>query len=374
MARFELLVGAARFWARAAADLEGARRRALIQAMTFEGDAAGAAAAAALAGSPAPDRRLLVDAYSLHVINDRALGSVAGRRDEALQAEARATWALFDRLVEGGAGVRITNPAGPLRLFWPARNHKKMLIVDDVAYVGGINFSDHNFAWPDLMVRIEDPAAADFLSADFAATWTGAARRASGEFGPLALHVLDGRSNAEGFAAILDLIAAARREIVVVSPYVTFPFVNALARAAGRDVAVRLVTPQGSNKPTVRDYLLGAADRGGLDVRLTAEMIHLKGLLVDGEALVVGSSNFDFVSHAAEEEIVAVIRDPALIADFAREVLDPALATAQPMAQPPSAMRAAIARAALGLAHPIARAARHAPRTAIDWRAIRRPG
>ena len=38
--------------------------------------------------------------------------------------------------------------------------------------------------------------------------------------------------------------------------------------------------------------------------------IHLKGLLIDGSSLALGSSNFDFVSYWIEEELMAVISDP----------------------------------------------------------------
>ena len=47
-----------------------ARRRLLVQAMTFEGDAAGLAVAGAIAGSAAADRRVLVDSYSRFFIGD----------------------------------------------------------------------------------------------------------------------------------------------------------------------------------------------------------------------------------------------------------------------------------------------------------------
>ena len=38
--------------------------------------------------------------------------------------------------------------------------------------VGGINVSDHNFGWHDLMVRIEGPLVAD-LAADYGSSWDG---------------------------------------------------------------------------------------------------------------------------------------------------------------------------------------------------------
>jgi len=130
--------------------------------MTFEGDAAGQAVARAVAQSPASDRRVLVDDYTRHVINDRFVHGPAARRDVSLQREVRNTDEMFkapDRRRRTGAGD--PNSVGPLFVFYPARNHKKMIVADDVAYVGGVNFSDHNFAWHDFMLRLEGAEAAD---------------------------------------------------------------------------------------------------------------------------------------------------------------------------------------------------------------------
>lgn len=336
--------------------------------MSFEGDAAGLAAAAAIAASPAADRRVLVDDYTRLMINDRLVRSPAGLLDGGLQREAASTARMFDALVAGGVPVRVTNRVGRWGGGYAARNHKKLIVADDAAYIGGINFCDHNFAWHDFMLRLEGAAAADFLAADFEATFAGTPRPAEIEFDGSRLISLDGRSNAEGFAGVLDLIETATREITVISPYLTFPFTDALARAARRGVKVVLITPWPNNKPMVRNALLGDATRAGFDVRLSPDMTHLKALLIDETRLVVGSSNFDFVSLAAEEELMAVITQPVLIADFQRRVIAPALA----QALPPGAHRVSplIARAsrwALKLAEQAALGARLAPRAARDW-------
>jgi cardiolipin synthase len=97
-------------------------------------------------------------------------------------------------------------------------------------------------------------------------------------------------------------------------------------------------------------------------------MIHLKGLLLDGEWLVIGSSNFDFVSMAAEEELMAVVGDAATIADFEARIVQPALDGALPGAAPRiSPIRGWIATGALKMAQGVALTARHARRTAVDW-------
>ena len=346
-----------------------ARRRLYVQAMTFEGDVAGRPVGAAIAASGAADRRVLIDCYSLHVVNDRFVHGPGALLDRALRDEARATRALYGEMAKGGARVRLTNPVGPLFWRYPARNHKKLIVADDVAYVGGINFSDHNFAWPDFMVRLEGVAAADLLAEDFEATFAGAPRPWRADLGEVQLISLDGRSNARGFAPVMDLIDTARVGITVISPYLTFPFTDALARAARRGTPVRLITPLANNKPMVRDALLAAAARAGFEVRLLPRMSHLKAMVIDDETLVVGSSNFDFVSLAAEEELMAVIADSALIADFRRRIIDPALAAALPAgAHRPSPLAAYASTLVLRLADRLVRGARLAPRTAIDWR------
>lgn len=361
----ELTVGSTEFWDRARADIAAAQHRVLIQAMTFEGDRAGTAVAEAVIASRAADRRVLVDDYTRHVINDRFL---ALTRDAALRGEAAATWALFDALVESGAGLRLTNPIGRNLLRYAVRNHKKLLVIDDVVWIGGINFSDHNFAWHDMMVRIECAAVAGWLTAAFDADWHGRPVTRGETVGGIDLLSLDGTANEAGFAPLLARVAAARHSIEVVSAYPTFPFVDALAAAAARGVAVRLYTPRPNNKPVIRDYLLGIARKSGLDIRLTPMMTHAKAMLIDGAALVVGSSNFDFVSHRANAEYVATIRDPGLIAAFAARLLEPLREGAEPPRPGDhSRWRAIGATAALRLADRLVSLLEPGPRI-TDWR------
>lgn len=368
MTELELLVGADAFWRRASADCASASRRVLVQAMTFEGDAAGQTVARTIGASPAADRRVLVDAYSRVVVSDRWVGWPKAWLPAELRREVSATDAMFRTLGAAGAAVRMTNPLAPLMTNYPARNHKKLLVADDVAYVGGINFSDHNFAWRDFMLRLEDREAADFLAADFEATWSGKPVASSRRLEGLRLLCLDGRTNERFFHEVSDLLAAARREIVILSAYLTFPFTAPLAAAARRGVTVKLVTPWINNKPLVRDYLLDFAARRGFDVHLLPDMSHLKGILVDGERLVVGSCNFDFVGLAAEEELVAVVESPRLIEDFQRRIIDPALAAAMaPGTRRASPVAGAVANGLLTLGQIGARAARGSRRTAVDW-------
>jgi len=52
-------------------------------------------------------------------------------------------------------------------------------------------------------------------------------------------------------------------------------------------------------------------------------MTHAKALLIDGEVLALGSCNFEFVSYRTNCEFIAVVEDPALVADFEARLLAP---------------------------------------------------
>jgi cardiolipin synthase len=353
MPRFELLVGSEPFWMRARQDIAQARERVLVQAMTFEGDRAGLSVAQAIADSGARDRRVLVDTYSRYVVSDHFVFSPWARRDPVFREEVRQTSAMFERLSGQGVGVVFTNPLGFLGTLLPARNHKKLLVMDDVAYLGGINFSDHNFAWHDLMVRCDDRAIADYLALDFARTYRDEPLASEAQFPAAEFFSLSGANNHVLFERLAERMDRARRRIDVVSPYLTFPFCEMLARAQRRGVQVRVFTPFANNKGIVRDYLLWAAGDFGFDVFLYDQMSHMKAMLIDDEALVVGSSNFDFVSYHAQAEYVAVLSDQALIEAFTREVLE-SIET-RSMSERPDAMRGRMAYFALKVAESVTR-------------------
>jgi cardiolipin synthase len=332
----ELLVDAPEFYAAAARDLAEARVRVVVQAMTFEGDAAGLAIAGMVRDSQALDRRILVDAFTRHVLSDRFRWWPTSLVSPSLWREWTATRRMVDDLAADGVAVRFHNPAGFCFHRFPARNHKKLVAMDKrVAYLGGINFSDHNFAWHDLMVRIADPRAAEFLEADFLASWEGRARACRLDLEGLTLHALDGRHNEPVFDEILDLVGQAREEVFLECPYVTDPFSRELERAARRGVRVIVLSPERHNFPLMREALAHAAVRSPLALRLRpGPMTHMKALFVDRRVLVVGSANFDVLSYRAQAEYVAVIREPGLLAEFERRVMDPDLAVSHPWTRP----------------------------------------
>jgi cardiolipin synthase len=172
---------------------------------------------------------------------------------------------------------------------------------------------------------------AEWLAAQFHADWRGESAYVRADFGPeLAIASFDGVSNVGRSRELLDLFEGAQRSIEVLSAYPTMPFTVAMARAAARGVPVTIHTPRPNNKPVVRDYLLGFAPQAGIRLNMIDAMTHVKAALIDGETLLMGSSNFDFVSYRLNSEYVAILRDTALIAEAVARLFAPAREAGSP--------------------------------------------
>jgi cardiolipin synthase len=329
--KIELLLDAVEFWARLKADLLAATESAFIQTFTFEGDRVGAGLARAFRSCRAADRRLLIDRYSLIYHSDRVIPGPAWLRAD-FRREFMLTRRSIRRLRSEGVGVRFSNPLGPSPAMLVRRNHKKIAVLDRrVAYIGGINFSDHNFAWHDMMFRVECEDLARLLAEDFSASWDGTPCASDRSCGPLRILSLNGRSNQAVIWPVLAAIGAARRSVDVVSAYLSYPFTKHLAQAAARGVRVRVLTPGANNKPNFARHILEAARKSGFEVhRYRGGMSHMKAMLIDEELLIAGSSNFDYLSFNVLEELVVMTRAPDLVTTFSERVWKPDMMAALP--------------------------------------------
>ena len=367
MSQVDILSGAAVFWECLRKDLQDAKSRALVQLMTFEGDTVGQQLGDSIAQCTAVDRRVLIDRYTRFFLSDRFVYSPQFIFDKSLGAELRDTKRMIAAMKSSGVVVRWSNPVGPF--FWrlPLRNHKKLILVDDIVYVGGINFSDHNFAWPDLMVRIQDENISAFFAADFDATFRGNPVNSAATFGEIDTHCLNGQNNPTEFRPLLQKIETAQKSIWVVSPYLTFPFTDALAQARRNGTRVRILAPAANNKPIVGRTLLWEAKRSDFEVLAVPGMHHFKCLLIDERELVLGSSNFDFISFLAQEECVVSFRSLEVIAEFLDLVIRPLEQRSTIAVLPPRSIDIlSVDNIALRIAAGYTRLCRRAGRKAVD--------
>ena len=289
--------------------LRSAERRVLIQVMTFDGDASGLAVADRLveAAGRGVDVRLLVDCFALRYVSDRKA------TDPSVRDEAVETRTMIHRLRAAGVTVTFTQPFGPVLFFGLSRNHKKLYVIDDDAYVGGINISDHNFAWRDFMIRINDPATVNALAEDFALTERGERQSLKG-------HII---TNAEIEPAFTDIINGAARSLVLASPYsLDIGIVKLLEQAQVPDKTV--ITARENNFRLLRaaePYIWGRLTGGGVELRTYPDFFHARFVLADDDRLLVGSSNFSRHSFRCNQEVCLLITDTDVIAEFKNRML-----------------------------------------------------
>jgi cardiolipin synthase A/B len=313
-------VGAPAFVAALAAALPGCERHLLVQFSTFEGDSAGQELARMLTerARAGVEVRMLLDAYSDVIVND--IYPLALHRRREARRERAATRAVLDQLRAAGVAIKRTAPPGRFGRYLLYRDHKKMVVLDDrVAFVGGLNVSDHNYDWHDFMVRIEGPVVAD-LVADHTSTWEGttlALDRARPD-SDYVLNQCAGRPSI--MQEVLGLVDGAKHRVMLESPYLLGAGIEAaILRAAQRGVKVTLVLPSRANHLHARVWvrsLLRRLHHENIDVHGylgAGGMTHAKFMIVDDEIATFGSLNFLELEALAQKELNVFSRDAALI-------------------------------------------------------------
>lgn len=320
----QLLIDSNEFWSSLRKDIRASRNYIYVQTLSFEGDRVGKMLSDELLSSQAKDVRILADFYTKYVISDRFLYRPRNYFDSDLQIEYAHTLKMVEELSQSGIQVRFTNPVGNLLTKFPARNHKKMVLIDGrISYIGGINFSEHNFEWHDLMIRIDDPDITAFLENDFLSTWRGFHTYAEEAFEDIHFYLYDGHSNKSRFQTLFEVIDKAQESIFIESPYITFPFYGKLRSAQKRGVTITIIAPEKNNRKNMGRYTLWEAKRSGVDLRLyQPSMNHVKAMLIDDRILIFGSTNFDYISYRVEQELVTVITEEDIINDFKKRVIE----------------------------------------------------
>lgn len=322
MGESRILLGSASFKQRLEETAANAKESLFVQAMTFEGDAAGEWLLGVMKSSPAKDKRLLIDSYSKVVINDHFIFSLKYLFDEYFRAEIKNTKKVVQEAQKIGIRIQFTNPVGLFGQRYPLRNHKKMVIVDgDISYLGGINFSDHNFAWHDMMVEVQDPILGKKLLDDFEETWKGENQSTSYQLEIGDLFLFNGVKSTKEYKQLFDHVRNAKEEVQVISPYISEPLLQVLRETASKGIKITIISPRENNKSIFKNIILAEKRKGYFDLKEYPGMSHMKAILVDDEKLIFGSSNYDLISYYFEQEVVFLSKDRNLINAFKDEVL-----------------------------------------------------
>ena len=305
------------------AAIEQARERVFLATYLFETDATG---------------RRFIDALT-----------AAHRRGVAVRVlidavGERYTFPWASRLLRR-AGVPVARFLPP-RLLPPTpymnlRNHRKLLVVDGhTAFTGGMNIGgrhvlrDNPKGTRDLQFRVEGPVVGE-LEDVFREDWRFAAgERLTPSPRPNAAGTSYARALVDGPNEDMDkllltlegTIAAARREVLVVTPYFVPPqtLLCALQSAALRGVAVHVVLPERSNLRYVdwatRNLLLEPLAQGVRVYYQPPPFDHSKLLVIDRTYAHVGSANWDTRSLRLNFELNLEVVDPRFAARLAEHV------------------------------------------------------
>ena len=318
----KILLGSDQFMNRLDAIAKTANTSFLVQTMTFEGDRAGEWLIKIIQSSPARDKRLLLDHYSNVVVNDHFVVSGKYLFDAGFRSEIRNTKKLIKNARKAGIEVKFTNPVGFLGQKYPLRNHKKLVIVDGkYSYLGGINFSDHNFKWHDMMIELKDEKVGKSLTQDFDHTWNGKNQSKKIELDSSELYFFNGRKSTILYQDFFDHLRMAKKSIKIISPYVSEPLFSVLREISKNGAKVSIISPSENNKSIFRNLILSEFRKGYFELKEFEGMSHMKAILIDDEKLIFGSSNYDVISYYFEQEIVMISKDIDLILDFKSKVL-----------------------------------------------------
>ena len=295
-----------------------------VQAMTFEGDVAGEQLINVMIASPARDKRLIIDSFSKVVVSDHFIFSTEYLKNASFREEIAKGKKLITSAQSAGIQVLYTNPTGYLMQKYPLRNHKKMVIIDEkVSYLGGLNFSDHNFEWQDMMIEIKDIALASCLSNDFLITWKGENQSSCIDLKKSTLYFFSGIKSQELYERFFDQIRNASKSVKIISPYISEPLFSVLKQAAKRGIKVTIISPEANNKSLFKQYVQSESAKGYFQLLYHPGMSHLKAIVIDDRQLVFGSSNYDLISYYFEQEVVLLTREKSLVQSFLKNVLEP---------------------------------------------------
>ncbi|GFO58109.1 cardiolipin synthase B [Geomonas silvestris] len=314
--------------------MDGAKDHINLESFTIEDDEMGRRFAALLSKKQA-------EGVAVHLVYD----SVGSLRTPA---------AFFKRLRDDGVQVVGFNPIVPdtERDIWSLthRDHRKVLIVDGrLAIIGGVNISKvyssgHStrqkrskkpIHWRDTDIQIEGPSVAE-LQKLFLDTW----RRQKGppltkgnffptlkEQGNSLVRVVGstpGESNRLPFVVYVAAISYAEHSVHLTNSYFIpdDQIEEALIEAARRGVDVKLVLPGVTDSKIAlyaQRHHYAKLLKGGVKVyEHASSLLHAKTAVIDGVWSTVGSTNLDYLSLLANDEVNAVILGKEFAAQMER--------------------------------------------------------
>lgn len=218
-----------------------------------------------------------------------------------------------------------------------SRTHRKILIVDEqIGFIGGVNVKKEMEDWLDMHVRVEGKIVRSLLRS-FAKMYIICGGEKENVRHLLKYHfrvredgvdfVYDDPSisNSHVREKYIEALIKARERVILFSPYY-FPdreFLKALWAARRRGIRVDLLIPFRTDLRIVTYasyFLFNLMKKFGVKVHLTKQMMHGKGMIVDDDWAMVGSSNLNHTSFYDCYEANVLIKDPTFVKRVKRKL------------------------------------------------------
>jgi cardiolipin synthase len=210
------------------------------------------------------------------------------------------------------------------------RTHRKILIIDEaVGFIGGVNIRNEMRDWLDIHVRLEGKTAHSLLRA-FAKSYIicGGDQKSVRHLLKYRFRLLHDRAEfifdnpdehrSTARTRYSEALLKARERVILFSPYY-FPdkkFLYALWRARKRGVKVDLLLPLRSDirlMTWVTYAWFSVMTKLGVDIHLTKEMMHGKGVIMDDEWAMIGSSNLEQTGFYDNYEANVRLKDKKIV-------------------------------------------------------------
>lgn len=305
--------------------LEAAERRVDIKTYIFDNDdvAQSVADQLKLKSREVPCRVLL------DVIGSRRAWSVLPPSAEGVAIQPVANMAHY---LTSGSLVELRRARHTLL----ASEHAKFMLLDDVAFFGGMNIGrEYQYDWRDIMFEMRGPVVEE-LSAHFERAWMLSYGDTISRWrysrpesvaiqGAPNMYLLETTPTSKQiYKAQIRAIKEARHHIYIENPYLWSPsVVYQLCKARERGVDVRVTVPREVN------IMLGASANRAIIKRLIENgvrifiypgMTHVKAAVFD-QWVCAGSANFDYLSLKKNYELNFMTDDPETTQLIERRVL-----------------------------------------------------
>lgn len=209
---------------------------------------------------------------------------------------------LFVKLRKTGVKVFFTNPPTFLEKIMPyhGRNHMKMTIIDDIAYVGGVNFSDKAFLNIDFMVKIIDRNVVSKIADLFLSIENEKLKDKKIIINKEVSLLVDSGETAKSI--ILDeavaLVKKAKKSVYHINQFVPDgKFLKVLSMVSRKGISVKVVVPRNNDFSRIF-WLINKINRVIVKIKnqnipllYRPLMIHAKLTIIDEKIVIFGSHN-----------------------------------------------------------------------------------